>query len=68
MNSAMRRAIKLELSLSGEHLKRIASCLVAAQLVCLTPTATVSATDKPAKVSANDSLLLSMQTELGRAE
>src|SRR5271170_1898610 len=68
MNSAMRRAIKLQLSLSGENLRRIASCLVAAQMVCLAPTATVSATDKPAKVSANDSLLQSMQTELARAK
>jgi TldD protein len=68
MKSATRRQNKLQVSLSGENLKRIASCLLAAQLVCLAPTATVSATDKPAKVSANDSLLLSMQTELARAK
>src|SRR5271154_2291712 len=68
MKSATRRATKLQISLSGENLNRIASCLLAAQLVYLAPAATVSATDKPAKVSANDSLLLAMQTELSRAK
>jgi TldD protein len=70
MKSTMFRPSKRQaFPISGEKLKRAASCLLAAQLAWLAPMATVSANDKPeAKAATNDPLLQSMQAELARAK
>jgi TldD protein len=70
MKSTMSRPSKRQaFPISGEKLKRAASCLLAIQLAWLAPMAKVAANDKPeAKASTNDPLLQSMQAELARAK